>query len=659
KIFLTNLCNASRRPITLAAIAVSIVTGCGGGSDGLSGIGSCAFSVSDQPQSLTAQEVEKLLAQGAEAANKLGTKATISVVDRAGNVLAVYRMTGANTTVDILSGSGKNFAASPQGLDGLSNLIGSDLAAIAKAVTGSYLSSSGNAFSSRTASFIIQEHFVPGITQTASGPLYGVQFSQLPCGDMVTRGAAIGVGPKRSPLGLSADPGGFPLYKNGRVVGGIGVVADGVYGLDLDPTTSGADLDERIALSASKGFTAPSCIRADRITAGGITLAYSNSDAQIVAVSATSLSDPQVSTLGALLAVSNYYAGGTVLAGTAYGDPASGFAPDASTFSASHGYLVLTAGSANRYPPAASTLPTPIGSGGSGMTSAEVTEILQQALGVANQTRAQIRRPVGAQAEVTISVVDADGNVLGVVRTPDAPVFGTDVSLQKARTVAFFSSSGAAASLTALPAVGYFNGALVQGALFNLDSYLSTPVTGARDFFGNSGIFSDGTAFSTRSIANISRPYFPDGIEGTPNGPFSKPIANSSVFNVGLQLDLIYPSFITSILTPADPNTNCTGATGIAGLKNGAQIFPGGFPIYRGSVLIGGIGVSGDGVDQDDMIAMLGLSRASTSLNSGIAHAPAATRADNLVPQGKRLRYAQCPQAPFNNSNAQNVCDGI
>ena len=39
----------------------------------------------------------------------------------------------------------------------------------------------------------------------------------------------------------------------------------------------------------------------------------------------------------------------------------------------------------------------------------------------------------------TITVVDRAGTVLGLIRTPDAPVFGTDVALQKARTAAFFS----------------------------------------------------------------------------------------------------------------------------------------------------------------------------------------------------------------------------
>jgi len=35
-------------------------------------------------------------------------------------------------------------------------------------------------------------------------------------------GLATTVGPQRSPLGLAADPGGLPLYKNGTVVGGVG-----------------------------------------------------------------------------------------------------------------------------------------------------------------------------------------------------------------------------------------------------------------------------------------------------------------------------------------------------------------------------------------------------------------------------------------------------
>jgi hypothetical protein len=33
-------------------------------------------------------------------------------------------------------------------------------------------------------------------------------------------------------------------------------------------------------------------------------------------------------------------------------------------------------------------------------------------------------------------------------------------------------------------------------------------------------------------------------------------------------------------------------------------------------------------------------------------------RADELTPHGVRLRYVQCPLAPFNDSTDENVCAG-
>ena len=56
--------------------------------------------------------------------------------------------------------------------------------------------------------------------------------------------------------------------------------------------------------------------------------------------------------------------------------------------------------------------------------------------------------------------------------------------------------------------------------------------------------------------------------------------------------------------------TTGTGCTGNTRLTNGIQIFPGSMPIYRGNQLVGAIGVSGDGIDQDDMVAFLGLANA-------------------------------------------------
>ena len=615
----------------------AILSACGGGSgSGLNGGADCSFNIATTPQSLTMAEVERIVAQAIQASQSVGASSTIAVTDRVGNVLAVYQMTGANGSVTI--NSGKTLTR-PQGLDGLSGALSAE-AAIAKAVTGAYLSSSGNAFSTRTASSIIQEHFAPSILNQPSGPLTGVQFSQLPCGDFVTRGDTVSNGPKRSPLGLAGDPGGFPIYKNGVVVGGIGVMSDGVYGIDTNPTSGATDNDEIIAQSALAGFQAPACIRGDKITLGGVIPGYSNADAALRPVSATTLP----ASGGALLAVPAYFSPATIRAGKAYGNVDSGFANDASgTLGA--GAFVVTNGTMNKFPPTA---------GVGGLTALEVTQIINSAIGVANQSRAQIRRPVGAASQVTVSIVDTAGTVLGIARTPDAPVFGTDVSLQKARTAAFFSNSAAGAAIASQPDVTYVGLNLASSATtVSVAAYN----TAADHFFGPT-IFDGGNAFSTRTIGAIARPFFPDGIDGTSHGPLSKPISVWSPFNTGLQLDLIYNKLITAITAPATADFNCAAGT-ITSLNNGMQIFPGAVPIYRGTILVGAIGISGDGIDQDDMIAFLGLARAGAILRTGIANASIGIRAGTLSPQGVPLRYVSCPQSPFINSNEQNVCSGI
>ena len=164
---------------------------------------------------------------------------------------------------------------------------------------------------------------------------------------------------------------------------------------------------------------------------------------------------------------------------------------------------------------------------------------------------------------------------------------------------------------------------------------------------------------------------------GTQNGPFSKPPGEWSVFSTGLQLDLALNAILQHVFSVAtggvvpQVGANCAGIAGDfssippvftppAGngrVANGLQIFPGSVPIYRGGTLQGGIGVSGDGIDQDDMISFLGLHNAGVALGGAINNAPPAIRADNLTPQGVRLRFVQCPQAPFVDSAEDNVCD--
>jgi uncharacterized protein GlcG (DUF336 family) len=115
------------------------------------------------------------------------------------------------------------------------------------------------------------------------------------------------------------------------------------------------------------------------------------------------------------------------------------------------------------------------------------------------------------------------------------------------------------------------------------------------------------TAVSSRTVGFLAQSHYPPGIDANPPGPYN-----------GLQ----------GMLSMAPPNPN---------FPNGITIFPGGFPLYRNGQLIGAIGVSGDGVDQDDIVGASG------------THdflAPNAIRADQFFFRGTRLPYAKFPRDP-------------
>ena len=392
-------------------------------------------------------------------------------------------------------------------------------------------------------------------------------------------------------------------------------------------------------MAGTRGLAAPTDLRADHITVDGRTLRYVDSEAT---ASNPATAPPLVSPLPGTWV-------NLPVAGVLFDTVASGFAPDPeSAFMGKNAYTLVDAAGVPRF---ASR------SGIGGLARTEVLAILGSGLDIANRARAQIRRPTGSAAQVTIVVVDTNGEILGLTRTPDAPVFGTDVAVQKARTAAFFSNVNAAAVLAALPAASY----LTPPATSSIAMY----VTAMRTFLGDPTALANGVAYSNRSVGNLARPFFPDGIEGTPNGPLSKPFpAQWSPFNDGLQLDLIFNVLRASVGAPVPglpPPLDPTSCTGDPRLKNGIQIFPGSFPIYRGPTLVGAVGVSGDGIDQDDMVSFLGLANAGKALGTGIGNAAPAIRADTLAPQGEgtRLRYVNCPQAPFNDSTEQNVCAGL
>ena len=595
-------------------------------------------------EALTTSDVERVLAQAIAEAQARGLPSVIAVTDRVGNVLGVFRMTGARTTATT--------AGAPNGvnIDAQNVTFPAEGGAIAKAVTGAYLSSGGNAFSTRTASQIVQEHFPPAPTTVGleSGPLFGVQFSQLPCSDLSARFGAAGgaalIGPKRSPLGLAADPGGLPLYKNGVLVGGIGVMGDGVYGSDPNILDIDNDPEEFIALAGTRGFEAPSTITADKITVDGTSLRFSDASFAGVMTSGGA-SFASLAVIG--------YANAAVTAGTAYGSEASGIrASTAAEFSNRDAFVLTDGSGTNRYPLRAGTDGA---TNGAPLTQAEARAVLEEAFTVMSRARAQIRRPLDSRAQVTISIVDTHGSVLGIVRSPDAPIFGTDVSLQKARTAAFFSGAQAATEL---------------GANASADIRQFVPAT--RTFLNNPAALTGTIAFSDRANGNLSRPYFPDGEVGRPPGPLSRPIAQFNPFSTGLQSALIIGNLgahlgFVSGTSPTDTPQRCTTLPDVAAgqnrLQNGIQIFPGSVPIYRGNQLVGAIGVSGDGIDQDDMISFLGAHNGGARVGS-IGNAPATLRSDRVVVtladnRTVRLRYISCPFAPFLDTAQQNACDGL
>ena len=516
----------------------------------------------DPPSSITATnltstDVQTILQQAASSAAALGKAVTIVVTDREANILGLFAMPGApaNTTIRSLGAMG-------QGLEGT---VGPSVeAATAKAATAAFFSTTGNAFSTRTAGFIIQEHFPPGISFRAGGPLYGVQFSSLPCGDIKKPSAR---------LGLSADPGGLPIYKDGLPAGGIGIEGDGAYTVDRDPTDNDLPFEEVIAASGIRGFSAPASIRGDTILVDGIRLPFTN------------ISNPLAPTTTASIA-------GSIISPP----PASEFLPQ------------VVGGIAGEVSPRFFPFIAGTAPGGNVLSAAEVETIISRAAQQANITRAAIRQPLGSNARVTIAVVDIAGVVLGVFRQQDAPIFGFDVAVQKARSAAFFSRADAA---TVMRAAGF--GAYVDRAIAD-------------------GVRLDGAfAFSDRAIGFLHRPFFPDGIDGSDAGPFSTAIGNWSPFNVGLQLDLVRTNFLAAL---GGPVASCTS---IPALANGIQIFAGSVPLYKNGVLVGAIGISGDGIDQDDLIAAAGANAFAP---------PAAIRSDQIFVRGVRLPFLKFPRSP-------------
>ncbi len=564
----TNLLVRSFTLLCLGVLAASC-----GSEGGVNEPTGAAPESTSSTEHLTAADVQTIIAQAATQAQAVGLPVTIAVVDHEGVVLGILRMANARADITI-RGGGSGGPLEGQTLSTISVpsiQTAAAAAAISKAGTAAFFSTQGNAFSTRSASFIVQEHFPPHVDPSPGGPLFGVQFSQLRCSDVSRTGHPASTA--NLPLGLSGDLGGLPLYKNGTAVGGIGVEGDGFYTADLDPSDFDQSLEERIAAAGTLGFSAPNNIRGDKILIDGITIPFSNAEPPtgLNAVPYGSLSGTEIQ--------------------APVGSPATGFTP------------ATVGGVSGTIDPGITIVASP---DPGGLTVPEVTQILAQAAVQANRTRAAIRNPIGTPARVSITVVDTAGRILGIFRTIDAPIFGFDVSAQKARSANFFTRTDAATRLTSA-GMGAYVTALTNEGL---------PLNGS-------------TAFSDRAIGFLSQPIFPPGASSNfLFGPLSKPLGQWSIFNTGLQLDSINLANVLSGTAPC---------TSLAGLQNGLQIFPGSVPLFRGNTHIGAVGVSGDGVDQDDIIAAMG---------SVGFEAPAGIRADSRTVRSVRLPYLVFPRNP-------------
>lgn len=233
--------------------------------------------------------------------------------------------------------------------------------------------------------------------------------------------------------------------------------------------------------------------------------------------------------------------------------------------------------------------------------------------------------------------------------------------------------------------------------------------------------FNGDFAWSSIAFGGISNPDFPPGVLDASEGPLSRREGEWSIFSTGLQTEFVLPGIALglcetvpdlaqvlsdlndqlSLVAPpaldvyrvdapgnasrrtfcrnlradpalignADPakQLDCQQTQGgpgtITGLQNGYHIFQGAVPIYRDDTLVGAIGVSGDGAEQDDFVPFVALDEVGKDqqrrgVPAPIGNAPGSIRANQISVQNVHLRYVVCPTAPFLTSNEQNGCEG-
>jgi len=429
----------------------------------------------------------------------------------------------------------------------------------------------------------------------------------------VSYGVASGLNVNAQSRGIATLPGGIPIYKNGNLVGGIGVFFPGPTG----------------AASFEQGFVAN--VNQTELQRTNASRVLESEWVALAAIGGSSMAGAQVGAIAGIQPVAGIdlpfgliYLVGIALegvgptagieginqliqfsAGLGTGNPNSGANQSVNTMG---GTLM------NGRPVAEGWLVNPHNAADNSITLADVQTIVQSGINQANATRAAIRFgaispaavPGSATTRMVFTVTDKSGEVLGQYRMPDATVFSIDVATAKARNVAYYNDPAALNAPDALPGIP------------------------------------SGTAFTARTFRFVTGPRYPTGAaNGTPPGFFS--ILNApginplTAENTGAALAAnVYDNTVSGydsfhIGTNFRDPSNTTN-------QNGIVFFPGSSGVYKGGVLVGGFGVSGDGVDQDDVV---------TSAGQANFLPPDAIRADMFIFRDVRLPYQKFNRNPI------------
>jgi uncharacterized protein GlcG (DUF336 family) len=588
---------------------------------------------------LTADDVKEIIAQAATRAAKVDPGGIIAVVDREGYVLGVWDVAGnPNPNVEDVA------------------------AAISRAGTAAFLSSNQNAFTSRTAGYIIQQHFPPFVLDTPPGPLVGVGISNVFLGaDSFVTGAtnaktgavAIGLDSaghsdvnfiKQIPPGEAGtfDPNEAEFQPINPFNPSVpypqlpGARSPGTYGAGIYTGTVAA-------------FTAPNAAAARAEVASGV--APQGTIVPGSGAAGTSLNDAPG---GVPIYKNGELAGGIGVTGN--GAPtniSTGFAiilqalhMVQNQLDATPGFVegpdtdedVALAGQSG-YQPDGSILATNDYIGGIQIPYVETNTHLGSVMPLGSVGVAVTGYPVQASPPRFNYPAAEFGGVSGELRfpirgDPMPGLIGRTARLSANEVAGIISLSAARSAITRAgirlpvgsaarvfiavvgdpgdtgqppPILGVFRTG--EATMFSWDVAVQKARTAF--FFSNNDL-----AESSRTVGFLAQRYYPPGIDGNQPGPY-----------FGLQEAFLIDAFLAAT------------HKGVANpyLPDQITIFPGGFPLYRKGVLIGAVGVSGDGVDQDDIISA-----------SGCANflAPVEIQADQYLYRGARLPYAKFPRNP-------------